>query len=247
MAGWYVLLFFFVVIGTGRCSSCRCDDPDIGNAQICESLFSLFEDALLSNESNTYKLRNLLYPSTTAPPELANITYHLQFTTTTGGSAELPSSSSELPSCLCPGGPSDRTLLNTSGIMTLRYGWTMIAIYNFIHPAILNQLQVQLPFKIMRLVVTDDIPFLWNGHINQLPSTSLHLTISTDNLTCLPGHSEVDGVLKRLTSYVSGSQGACILCHLSYHIAENQFADTNFRESLKFLSERNFRVSFFFK
>ena len=244
MAVWHVvLLVFVVVIGTGHCSSCGCDGPDIDNAQTCESLFGLFEDALLSDESNTYKLRNLLYPSTTAAPELANITYHIQFTnaeprtenlrslsyytahpelntatnhfrfmrtTVTGGSSEPHAASFSLPSCLCPGDASNRTLLNTSGTITLRYGWTNIGVYTFIHPALLNQLQLQLPFAIMRLVAPDRIPFLWNGY-NRLPSTSLHLTISTDNFTCLPGLSEVDGALKRLTSYVSGlsSLGAC--------------------------------------
>ena len=139
-----------------------------------------------------YSLRNLLYPSTTAPPELANITYHLQFT---GGSAD---SSSRF----CHGTASNRIFLSTNGIVTLRYGWTIIGIYTLIHPALLHQLQFQLPFKYQRQASPHGVPFLWNGY-NQLPSTSIHLTISTDNLTCLPGDSEVDDVLKELTSYVS--------------------------------------------
>ena len=204
MASWCILLLVFVVIGMGHCSSCGCDDPDIANAQTCELLFRLFEDALLSDGGNMYKLRKLLYPPTRAPPELANITYHLQFVTTSGISAELPNVSDELPSCLCPEAALNRTLLNTSAIFTLRYGWTVIGIYTYIHPALLNQLQVQLPFAIMRILSPHGIPFLWNGH-NQLPSADIHLAVFTDNLTCLPGHSEVDGALKTLTSYVSDS------------------------------------------
>ena len=193
----YAILLVFVIAG----SSYGYDDSDIANAQTsyaCERLFRLFEDALLSDGGNMYKLRHLLYPPTSAPPELANVTYHLQFTIANGGSTELPDSSGELPTC--PGTVTNRTL-NTSGIVSLRYGWTTIGIYTLIHPALLAQMQVQLPFEIMRLVTPHGIPSLWNGH-NQLPSTSINLTA---NLTCLPGDIELDGVLKTLTSYVSAA------------------------------------------
>ena len=202
-----IVLIVAVVIGNGHCSqlddrNCGCDRPDIANAQTCERLFRTFEHALLSNGGNLFKLRKLFYPSTKTPPQLANITYHLQFTTANGGSTELPDSSGELPRCLCLGAATNRTLLNTSGIVTLRYGWTTIGIYTFIHPVLLSQLQVQLPFAVMRLASHHNAPFLWNGH-NQLPSASIHLTVSNENLTCHPGDSEVDGALRTLTSYVS--------------------------------------------
>ena len=99
---------------------------------------------------------------------------------------ESSSSPLELPDCSCPTGAAclNRTFLNTNAeLVTLRYGWTIAAIYTFIHPALLNQLQIQLPFALMRLTFPDKVPFLWNDY-NQLPSTSVHLTISTDNLNC---------------------------------------------------------------
>ena len=221
MASWLIslLVFVVVVIGRGRCNDsdiCGCDDPDnIANPQTCERLFRLFEDSLLSDGGNMYKLRKLLYPSIVPTPELANITYHIAFTTTDDVPApvvvdlrsyraplvsqgkRLPDSPGELSACLC-----NRKILNTSETFAFRYGWTTIGIYTVIHPALLNQFQVQLPFVIMRLVTPDYVPFLWNGH-SQLPSTSIRLTISTDNLTCLPGDNEVDGALMTLTSYVS--------------------------------------------
>ena len=167
-----------------------------------------------------YKLRKLFYPSIVSTPKLANITYHLVITNANDVPAPLrnyraplvtlwkklpdtsddlfvQSDTSELSTCSC-----NRKILNTSEIFSLRYGWTTIGIYTVIHPALLNQLQVQLPFAIMRLFTPDYVPFLWNGH-RQLPSASIRLNISTDNLTCLPGDSEVDGALMMLTSYVS--------------------------------------------
>ena len=202
-----LVVFVAVVLGNGLCSqlddrNCGCDDPYIANAQTCERLFRTFESALLSDEGNLFKLRKLFYPSTSTPPQLVNITYHLQFTTANGGSTELPDSSGELPRCLCLGAATNRTLLNTSGIVTVRYGWTTIGIYTLIHPVLLGQLQVQLPFAIMRLASRHNAPFLWNGH-SHLPNASIHLTISNENLTCLPVQSEVYGALKTLTSYVS--------------------------------------------
>ena len=159
-----------------------------------------------------YKLRKLFYPSIVSTPELANITYHLVITNDNDVSAPvavnlslvegLPDSSDELPACFCPEAATNRKLLNSSGIFTLRYGWTTIGIYTVIHPALLNQFQVQLPFAIMRLVTPHYVPFLWNGY-SQLPSASIRLNISTDNLTCLPEDCEVDGALMTLTSYVS--------------------------------------------
>ena len=168
-----------------------------------------------------YKLRNLLFPYNRAHPELAKITYHLVFTTGASGSRhvaedlqnyraplvsrayDLPDSSDELPTCLCPGAVTNSTLFNTSDVTCLTYGWTSIGIYTFIHPALLNQFQVQLPFAIMRRITFQDNPFLWNGLDKQLPRITIHLSVSTDNLTCFPGDSEVDRALKMLTSFVS--------------------------------------------
>ena len=217
MANWLISLLVFVVVAIerGRCNDsgvCGCDD-NIADTQTCvDRLFMNFECALLSNGSNMYKLRKLLYPSDRTHPELAKITYQLVFTTGTSGSRHVAEdlrncraplvsrpSSGNVPSCLCPGAATKLTLLYTNGVT---YGWTTIGIYTLIHPAVLNLLQVQLPFAIMRLVTPHDGPFLWNGH-NQLPNIRIQLTVSTDSLTCFPRDIEVDGALKTLTSFVS--------------------------------------------
>lgn len=173
---------------------CTCDDSNSIDAQVCENLFRLFENALLNNGSNLYKLRKLFLH--TSPPELVNVTYYLEFNNN-GLSEE----------CACSAGDNDslmnqnRKLFSDSGKISFRYGWTTIGVYSLIHPALLNQLQVQLPFAIMRQVVAEGYPFLWNGY-NQLSSTTLHLYMANSNFTCLPYNSQVDGVMKALTSLV---------------------------------------------
>ena len=197
-----IILSVLVLVERGSCHGGVCEDPDTANAQTCETLLGLFENSLLSNGSNLYKLRKLFYPSTVAPPELVNITYYLRLTTTADESSSSPL---ELPACPCPPGAAclNRRFLNTSAeLVTLRYGWTTAGIYTLVHPALLNQLQIQLPFALMRLISPDRVSFLWNGY-NQLPSTSVHLTISTDKFKCRPDLSQVDGAMKTLTSFVS--------------------------------------------
>ena len=174
------------------CQSRECG-PNSANGQACEILFRTFEDALLANGSNLYNLRRLFYPPSSQLPELANITYHVKLSSAaSGGSAELPYECNESV---------DVSYLSDAGI---RYGWTTIGIYTFIHPALLNQLQVQLPFAIMKINMESNTtadPFLWDGY-SLLPSADIHLNILSDNLTCPPPMSQVDEILRTVTSLV---------------------------------------------
>ena len=209
-----VLVITTCVVG-GDCA-CSCDDPGVVNAQVCGSIFSSFEKALINNESNLYKLRKLFYNSGADPPELVKITYYLQFTR--NGSAVLTQDTitGDPSKCTCP--EVDRKFLNTSKMATLRYGWSNVGVYTLIHPAILNQLQIQLPFMLMRLV-TDRRPFLWNGY-NYLPSTSIHLSIPVEDLLCLPDTNQLDGVIKTITSLVSYHHDWCEdACNIIFFLA----------------------------
>ena len=200
----------FFVLYTNSCFAIdsTCDSSaDTRNALMCESLFKIFENALLSNGSNLYKLKKLFHAD---PPELARISYYIKFEYNwlnksddfegSGTSGELPTSDM-IPVCSCTGSYILNQTIYNNATIQLRYGWTTIGVYTFIHPALLNQLQIQLPFTIMR-GVTDGFPFLWNGH-NQLPSTNLHLFIPTSSLSCIPCNNQLDGVMKMLTSLVS--------------------------------------------
>ena len=191
---WGLVLVLLYCIGRSSTSNAECpatcDDANALNAQFCEDFFRLAETALLSNGSNLYKLRKMFLNR--APPELVNVTYYVQLSN--NGSASFDCSP-------CTDECTEQWLLNTTGTVTLRYGWTSIGIYTLIYPALLNQLQIQLPLVLMRIDVAGAFPFLWNGY-NQLPSINLHLSIPTENLSCLPSNSQVDGVMKTLTSLV---------------------------------------------
>lgn len=202
----------FLLLYTNSCFAIdsTCDSSaDTGNALMCESLFKTFENALLSNGSNLYKLKKLFHAN---PPELASISYYLELDSNWLNNSyiddfEGSGSSGELPLCSCAGSSilNQTIYMYDNATIRLRYGWTTISVYTVIHPALLNQLQIQLPFLIMR-IATDGVrfPFLWDGH-NKLPSTNLHLFISTNSLSCIPCNSQLDGVMKTLTSLVSSN------------------------------------------
>ena len=188
MTSWSCVLLLCCI----TTSSCNCGvDIATCNAETWEDLFLILENALLSNGSNIYKLREILLKD---PPELINITYHLQIINKTGSNlTQLPNNASNATVNQNP----------TTGTVVLRYGWTSIGIYSFIHPALLNQLQIQLPFFIIRNFVNNNHPFLWNGN-NQLPSIHLQLSVPITG-PCLPNNNMLDGVIKRLTSLVRKS------------------------------------------
>ena len=220
-SSWYAV---FLLLYTNSCcaidSASTCDSSaDTGNALMCESLFKTFENALLSNGSNLYKLKKLFHAN---PPELASISYYLELDSNwlNNSNFEGSGTSGELPLCSCEGSSifNQTIYMYDNATIRLRYGWTTIGVYTFIHPALLNQLQIQLPFIIMK-IATDRFPFLWDGH-NQLPNTNLHLFIPTNKLSCIPCNSQLDGVMKTLTSLVSSllmfCSSTCMLIYYSY-------------------------------
>ena len=83
-----------------------CDSSaDTRNALICESLFQIFENALLSNGSNLYKLKKLFHAN---PPELASINYYLELDFNWLNNSDIDDfegsgTSGELPLCSCSG------------------------------------------------------------------------------------------------------------------------------------------------
>ena len=170
---WSCMVYLFFCVTTVRSTDCTCDVS--ADVEICETLFRLLENALLQNGSNLFKLRNLLY---TDPPELVNVTYHLEFQNFTsyieceadqdesgeesGSSSchdQLQNASQKLPNCSCAQNSSSQPFDISTKTVSLRYGWTTIGVYTFIHPAVLNLLQIQLPFLIMIDFVTGKIPF----------------------------------------------------------------------------------------
>ena len=143
---WIQVLFLLCCINYSYCN-CSCDsDTATHDVQTCVDYFNIVETALLSNGSNIFKLRELLLKD---PTELLNITYYLQFIVDTPD--EVSSTPNELPVCSCSADDTSNlnVFRNTTGTVILRYGWTSIGVYSYIHPALLNQLQIQLPLFII--------------------------------------------------------------------------------------------------
>ena len=191
-------LISFVLLLVAVCCCCSeesgtCDDL-VDSDTNREELFKLFEHSLQAGSGNIYRIRNLLFPPIGVFPELARIMYNFKIINTTNESI---SELDDKVDCSCQANDTV-SITNTT---TLQYGWTTIGLYNYIHPAMLNQLQPQLPFIMMRAIAPNNVPFLWDG-CNDLPSITIDLSIPLDNLTCVPTMTEVDYALKILTSHV---------------------------------------------
>ena len=176
MFGYYFfgILLFLTAVCYSNSQEDTCDGLPEKSANNREELFQLFEHALLTEGENVYKIRDLLFPPTAVLPELVEIVYNVTFT------------------------DSDSSVVNST---TKQYGWTTVALYTEIHPALLNQFQPQLPFLIMKLEAYEKVPFLWDG-CSDLPNIMLQLTVP---LSCVKAQNmtEVDDILKTLTAHVS--------------------------------------------
>lgn len=189
---WFSLLWFWTLLCYSSSEDGTCDDSI--SARNCEQLFKVFEQSLLSDGGNVYKIRNLLFPPIGNIPELAEITFQLN-------SIEIKISNRSLSDDELMHPCTENDTVFFTNATTMRYGWTTIGLYTYIHPALLNQLQPQLPFALMRLVAPIDVPFLWDG-CNQLPSVTIDLSVPLNNLTCAPSLPEVNEALKILTAHV---------------------------------------------
>ena len=189
-----ILMLLVFTVRAYSVRGCGCNDPDPANAPTCQILKSNFEEALISNEANLYTLQTIFFPSDAQRPELINVTYRLQFTSTV----------TDLQNCSCAQSTTNgsREFIKPGQTLTVRYGWTIIGLYTLIHPALLNQLQFPIPLSVMRLVSADNVPFLWNGY-HSLPAIKMDLNIDTYNLTCLPDTQQIDEIMKTITSLVS--------------------------------------------
>ena len=192
----FSLLLFLTVVCFCSTEDDTCDSFIVARNR--EQLFEALEHSLLSDGGNLYNIRNLLFPPEGVFPELAEIIYRLNFVESNSSEADLFEESSMCP---CPGISTDNDL--ATDVNTMVFGWTTIGLYTQIHPALLNQLQPQLPFILMRIFAPDNVPFLWDGCSN-LPNVTIDLTVPLDNLTCIPSLTKADlnEALKILTSSV---------------------------------------------
>ena len=153
----------------GQCSTSNTHSPEPN----CIDIFNVLQDALLNNTYNAFQLQSIYYPSSHITPSLVRVNFTLN---DTAGSTE------------------QHHVCNCTRRNPCTLAWTVRSLYQSFHPAVLNQLQFQLPFVVMRFTaeVLSDEPdldtFLWDG-TSKLPTVLLNLTIDSSTLRSDLQHS----------------------------------------------------------
>ena len=173
----------------GQCSDLTTHSP----RPKCIELFKLLQTSLFQTKHNPFQLQSVFSPSSHLEPTLVNVSYTLNDTT----GLTLCSNCTPSKPCL--------------------YGWTKRSMYQFFHPAVVNQLQFLLPFVMMRFTYRSlsDEPdldaYLWDG-VGSLPSVHLNLTVNSSSLSsdmqqylqnCTPEAMDtVQNALREVTKWV---------------------------------------------
>ena len=198
MSKWY--LFTLTLIASTLIASCLvCDDPVEVTTGTCAKILKNLEKALLQDEGNSFRLRRAFFHSPAADPVLLkvvyNVTYAENITTAFAGN--------KIQSCSI-------SAVNSSiefQQQNVTLGWTSTGVYTVFHPTVLNMMQTQLPFSILRVVhiiMHQRSPkadtFLWDGSYD-LPT--LHLNMHIASLPCIPSQDLFQLVLTDFNTLVS--------------------------------------------
>lgn len=199
MVKWGLLsVALMATVLTGSCL--ECDDPFEVTTGTCAMLSTSLEKALLQDEGNLYRLRRAFFHSPTADPVLLKVVYNLTYAET------ITTALAENETQLCSITPPANTSIELQQ-QNLTLGWTSTGVYVVFHPTVLNTIQVQLPFSILRIVHTilqqrspEADTFLWDGFYD-LPT--LHLNMHVVSLPCVPSKDLFESVLMDFNTLVS--------------------------------------------
>ena len=178
---------------------CVCDQPSTSDPleDVCYQIFQRFEDALNEDKGNMYMLRQAFFYAPNARPVLMKVIYNVFFAANNALAHELDYCGETLRN--------NKTLsLNDTAVVL---GWTSSGIFTVVHPLVINFMQMQLPFVLLRIFYTvlesDRGPeaqtFLWDGTY-ELPNLHINLTIS--NLPCIPSEHTFMSALNDFNSMV---------------------------------------------
>ena len=178
--------------------ACVCDDFSTSE-NICFKLFQKFENALNEDEGNTHRLRKAFFYAPNAQPVLMKVVYNVTF------AANVTMVGDKLD--YCDDFSPDRKTLNSNGTAVV-FGWTSNGIFTVVHPLVVNFMQMQLPFVLLRIFYyvlesergPEAQTFLWDGTYD-LPTLQINLTISS--LTCIPNEHIFMSALNDFNSLVS--------------------------------------------
>ena len=193
-----LLLIITLPLGTLEQNSCACKKPDDWQtANICYEVFNELSRALLSNKANLYRMKQAFFYAPSADPVLVQVNYTISY----GDNI----TEDQLQYC--------ESVTNETAIITnqseIILGWTSRGVYYVVSPSLLNNMQMVLPYAILRFInqrlrSTYGSPevdtFLWDGSY-ELPTLRINLTITS--LPCIPSVEVFNCTLKELNAYVS--------------------------------------------
>ena len=178
--------------------ACACDDPSSTETlgEVCHKFFKGFEDALYEDKGNTYRLRKAFFYAPNARPVLLKVIYNITF----AGNI-----TSVVDHYYCDSVSSALKLSTNDTSVT--YGWTSNDIFTVVHPLVVNFMQMQLPFVLLRIfyyvLESERRPeaqtFLWDGTYD-LPTLQINLPIT--NLPCIPNEHTFMSALQDFNSLV---------------------------------------------
>lgn len=192
-----LLLVGVQFISTAFCQ-CSEDKTHLLDTKCIEQFFK-FQESLLNDSATKYTLAQVFYPGSSIPPTLLYVAYNISFS----NNKEQYRSGCNQPD-----------LVDVTKSQELVFGWSDRSVYNFFHPAVINQLRYQLPFWIMNFssAILSDEPnadaFLWEG-LGSLASVTLNITVEANE--CLT-HDILNSSVHELTEYVSCTSNYVCVC-----------------------------------
>ena len=193
-------LFTVALMASALTASCLvCDDPVELTTGTCAKLLTNLEKALLQDEGNLFRLRRAFFHSPTANPVLLKVVYNITY------AENIITAFDKNETQLCSMSAANSSIELQQQNVTL--GWTSTGVYVVFHPTVLNMMQIQLPFSILRIVhaiMHQQSPeadtFLWDG-LYDLPT--LHINIHIASLPCIPSQDLFESVLMDFNTLVS--------------------------------------------
>ena len=196
LTGWYLIAVTLASsVVTGDCLFC--DDAAEITTGTCTKILKDLERALLQDESNLSRMRRAFFHSPTAAPVLLKVVYNITY-------AKNITTANEVPHC-----DSSSTAISTIELKErdITYGWTSSGVYAVFHPTVLNMMQAQSPFAVLRIVYLtlpdqrrpEADTFLWDGSYD-LPT--LHLNMHITSLSYVPSQDLFESVLMDINTLV---------------------------------------------
>ena len=204
-----------------------CDDPSEAIVGVCHKISRQFENALNEDEGNSYRLRKAFFYSPNAKPVLMRVNYLITFSENV---------TTSLDYCYGVGDTSNDSMVAISTNNTtlrLTYGWTSSGVFTIFHPLTLNFMQMQLPFKLLRIFSQlvshftsseggpETLTLLWDATYD-LPTLNISLNIKS--LPCIPSteFKAFESALMEFNSLVSLEQSV-----VKYYLCPSKLSNSS--------------------